>query len=261
MIPVNYIQEWSNIVPWQDSYQVEQDLVISKTLIQIFADPFLRDRLAFRGGTALHKLFLKQPARYSEDIDLVQIEGGPIGEILDRLRAILTDFEKVNVERSDITSSMIFRYESEAQPKVRRKLKVEINSREHFTVLGYHSIDYSIDSMWFKGSTSIPTFFLEEMLSTKLRALYQRRKGRDLFDLYAVFTEHKIDVKKVIAGFHEYLKKEDNKITSANFIANLNEKMTDDNFLGDIEALIRPEIEYDSQRAYQLIKTEILDKI
>jgi len=150
MVPANYIQEWSNIAPWQDSYQVEQDLVISKTLIQIFADPFLRDRLAFRGGTALHKLFLKQPARYSEDIDLVQIEGGPIGEILDRLRAILTDFEKVNVQRSDITSTMILRYESEAEPKVRRKLKVEINSREHFTVLGYHSIDYSLDSMWFK---------------------------------------------------------------------------------------------------------------
>jgi hypothetical protein len=50
MIPANYIQEWSNIAPRQDSYQVEQDLVISKTLIQIFADPFLRDRLAFRGG-------------------------------------------------------------------------------------------------------------------------------------------------------------------------------------------------------------------
>ncbi|MGH2469017.1 MAG: nucleotidyl transferase AbiEii/AbiGii toxin family protein [Chloroflexota bacterium] len=38
-------------------------------------------------------------------------------------------------------------------------------------------------SPWFTGSADVPTFALEELLGTKLRALYQRRKGRDLFDL------------------------------------------------------------------------------
>jgi predicted nucleotidyltransferase component of viral defense system len=261
MIPSNYIQEWSHVVPWQDSYQIEQDLVISKALVEIFADPFLHTNLAFRGGTALHKLFLKQPARYSEDIDLVQVTGGPIGEILDRLRAKLTWFEKINVERSDITSTIIFRYESETEPKVRRKLKVEINAREHFTLLGYNKINYVLDSSWYKGTASIPTFYLEELMSTKLRALYQRRKGRDMFDLYSALTETKIDVKKVIEGFHEYMAQEQKKISSSVFIKNMDEKMQDTNFLGDIEALIRPEIKYESQRAYQLIKAELLEKI
>ncbi len=261
MIPANYIQEWSHTAPWQDSYQIEQDLVISRALVEIFSDPFLKENLAFRGGTALHKLFLQQPLRYSEDIDLVQVTGGPIGDILDRLRTILVWFEKINVERSDITSTMLFRYESEAEPKVRRKLKVEINAREHFAFLGYNILPYTVASSWYNGSSQIPTFFLEEMLSTKLRALYQRRKGRDLFDLYCVLAQHKVDAAKVITGFHAYLKREDNKVTSANFMQNLDEKMNDPNFLGDIEAIIRPEVKYNVEEAYKLVKTKFIEKI
>lgn len=78
MIPKSYITEWRNFVPWQTNEQVEQDLVICRALIEIFSDDFLRERLAFRGGTALHKLYLEPQPRYSEDIDLVQISSEPI---------------------------------------------------------------------------------------------------------------------------------------------------------------------------------------
>ena len=37
----------------------------------MYSDPVLADALAFRGGTALYKLYLTPPARYSEDIGLV----------------------------------------------------------------------------------------------------------------------------------------------------------------------------------------------
>jgi len=78
MIPINDIRAWSNIVPWVNDEQIEQDLVISRSLIEIFSDEYLASQLAFRGGTAIHKLFLQPQPRYSEDIDLVQKEGGPI---------------------------------------------------------------------------------------------------------------------------------------------------------------------------------------
>ena len=156
---------------------------------------------------------------------------------------------------------MVFRYESEAVPKVIRKLKVEINAREHFTLLGHHYINYAVNSGWFKGSTQIPTFFLEEMLATKLRALYQRRKGRDLFDLYTVMNEQEINLLNVVDMMHEYLRREGTKITSADFIANLDEKMKDPNFLGDTEALLRPEINFNSKKAWQIIKRQIFENI
>lgn len=85
MIPRRYIEEWKEIAPWPENSQVEQDLVISRALVEIFSDSFLKKHLAFRGGTALHKLYLGPPTRYSEDIDLVQIKEGPIKPILERL--------------------------------------------------------------------------------------------------------------------------------------------------------------------------------
>ena len=65
-------------MPWADDAQVEQDLVLSRAVIELFGDDGLANTLALRGGTALYKLFLERPYRYSEDIDLVQIETGPI---------------------------------------------------------------------------------------------------------------------------------------------------------------------------------------
>jgi hypothetical protein len=55
MIPMMNLVAWSNVVPWADMRQVEQDLIISRAIVEIFSDPFLRDELRFRGGTALHK--------------------------------------------------------------------------------------------------------------------------------------------------------------------------------------------------------------
>ena len=89
MIPRDYITEWRSEAPWVEDYQVEQDLVISKALIDIFSHPLLGRTLAFRGGTALYKLFIRPPARYSEDIDLVQIEAASAGPIMDALHEVL----------------------------------------------------------------------------------------------------------------------------------------------------------------------------
>ena len=86
MIPQSYITAWRKHAPWQEDYQVEQDLIIHRSLVALFADKFIRERLAFRGGTALHKLFLTPSVRYSEDIDLVQVKAEPFGPIIDKIR-------------------------------------------------------------------------------------------------------------------------------------------------------------------------------
>ena len=82
MIPQYSIQEWHAQVPWNTDAMVEQDLIICRALTSIFSDEFLASQLAFRGGTALHKLYLQPQPRYSEDIDLVQITPGPIKPIM-----------------------------------------------------------------------------------------------------------------------------------------------------------------------------------
>lgn len=102
MIPEIAITQWRNIVPWTDAKQVEQDLIICRALIAIFSDDYLAERLAFRGGTALHKLYLSPQPRYSEDIDLVQIKAEPIKPTIDRLRDVLSFLGEPKVKQKRI---------------------------------------------------------------------------------------------------------------------------------------------------------------
>lgn len=236
MIPRRYIEEWREFAPWPENGQIEQDLVIERALIEIFSDPFLNENLAFRGGTALHKLFLKPQARYSEDIDLVQIKTGPIKPILVRLRECLAFLgTKRSITTSIHNNTVEYRFETEIQPVIRMRLKIEINCREHFTVLGLQQIPFKVQNGWFSGECMINTYHIEELLGTKLRALYQRRKGRDLFDLDFALTKLDINVAKLIQCYREYINFSDGASpTSKMFAANMVEKMSDDEFRNDI---------------------------
>lgn len=89
MIPLDYITAWRVNAPWPQLSQIEQDLIICRALVELYTHPVVANNLAFRGGTALFKLHLL-PARYSEDIDLVQMQAGPIGPIIDAVQ------EKIN---------------------------------------------------------------------------------------------------------------------------------------------------------------------
>src|SRR5262245_66595267 len=89
MIPQDYITAWNNVVPWASQRQVEQDLIISRALVGIFSDAFLRGELRFRGGAALNKLHFHEPLRYSEDIDLVRTTAAPPGTVPVGVPAVL----------------------------------------------------------------------------------------------------------------------------------------------------------------------------
>ena len=263
MIPRRYIEEWKEFAPWPENSQVEQDLVIERALVEIFSDRFLNENLAFRGGTALHKLFLKPQARYSEDIDLVQIKTGPIKPILVRLRECLVFLgTKRNITTSIHNNTVEYRFETEIAPIIKMRLKIEINCREHFTVLGLQQVPFKVQNGWFNGECMINTYYIEELLGTKLRALYQRRKGRDLFDLDFALTKLDIDISKLIQCYKEYINFSDGASpTSKMFVANMLEKMSDDEFRNDIFTILRPEIEYDNDLAYKKISEVIISVI
>lgn len=262
MLPRRYIEEWKEFAPWPEDAQVEQDLVIEKALLELFSNPFLQERLAFRGGTALHKIFLKPQVRYSEDIDLVQIKGEPIKDTLTAVRKQLNFLGKPVVKQKANNNTLVYRFESEVPPIINLRLKIEINCREHFTVLGYKEIEYDIENTWARGSCKLITFEVEEMLATKLRALYQRTKGRDLFDLYHALTNLDLDTVSLIKCYKKHMAfSVDRPPTQKQFLLNMDNKLQDPDFEGDIYALLRPGVEYDQARAYELIKTELIERI
>ena len=263
MIPLRYIEEWKEHAPWQNYAQIEQDLVISRTLVEIFWDDFLRNSLAFRGGTALHKLYLSPQVRYSEDIDLVQINAEPINPILKRIREKLTFLgTKRTVKQHIHNNTIVYRFDTETLPVINMRLKIEINTREHFNVLGYKKIPFSVENTWFSGSCNLTGYELEELLGTKLRALYQRRKGRDLFDLYWALQHQNVDLNKVIECYKSYMKFSVEKPpTQKQFLMNMEEKILDKEFTDDIYVILRNDIEYNNLLAYDLIRESLIDKI
>jgi predicted nucleotidyltransferase component of viral defense system len=263
MIARRYIEEWKEFAPWPDDAQVEQDLVIERALAELFSDEMIRKNLAFRGGTALHKLFLKPQVRYSEDIDLVQISKGPINPILKQIREKLTFLgSKRTVKQKANNNTVVYSFNTEIEPVIKMKLKIEINCREHFSVLGFKEIEHKVENSWFKSTNPIVSYELEELLGTKLRALYQRRKGRDLFDLYWAYQNVKIDSKKLLKCYKEYMKVSVKQPPSQKiFLENMEEKMLDKEFTDDIHVILRPGIEYDNQKAYEFIKKELLEKL
>ena len=262
MIPKAYITEWRNFLPWRSNEQIEQDLVICRALVEIFSDDYLREHLAFRGGTALHKLYLSPQPRYSEDIDLVQIKPEPIKETIMRIQEKLEFLGKASTFQKQANNTLKFRFESEFAPVQPLRLKVEINCREHFTSLGMIEQEFAVESAWFKGACQIKTYKLEELLGTKLRALYQRRKGRDLYDIYKAFQQVELDTAKIIETYRKYMKfSVEYPPSRKQFLQNMEAKMLDAEFLGDTVALLRPTEEFDPAKAYELIKTELIEKI
>ena len=262
MIPEYAITAWRNIVPWSASEQVEQDLVICRALTEIYKDEYLSSHLAFRGGTALHKLYLSPQPRYSEDIDLVQIEPEPIKATIDKIRDVLAFLGEPKVKQKKHNNTLIFRFDSETIPVVPIRLKVEINCKEHFNVFGLNKMDFSVQNQWYTGSCQVNTYPLDELIGTKLRALYQRRKGRDLFDLYKAISTGSLNTDKVLECYHKYMEfVVDNPPSQKEFIQNMEIKMQDDEFLGDTELLLRPDEKFNPQEAYEIIKKELIEKL
>jgi predicted nucleotidyltransferase component of viral defense system len=77
------------------------------------------------------------------------------------------------------------------------RLKIEINNREHFALDGWQKYPFSISSGWHWGAADITTFTLEKLPATKLRALYQRKNGWDLFDFWRVLSTFNVDPQRI----------------------------------------------------------------
>ena len=263
MIPRPFIAKWQRHAPWKEFAQVEQDLIISRTLVEIFSDEFLRENLAFRGGTALHKLYLNPAARYSEDIDLVQIKPGPIKPIMERIGEVVTFFEeKRTTQVRGHGAKALYRFTSEYE-EIRLRLKLEINCKEHFNILDWVDFPFEVESEWFSGKADIRTYNINELLGTKLRALYQRSKGRDLFDLDYSRRNIDLNFEQIINCFKEYTSFATDKKppSKKEFLINIEDKENSVEFIGDMEALLRPEIKYNQNEAFNWLKNDLIDNL
>ncbi len=118
------------------------------------------------------------------------------------------------------------------------RLGIEINTREHFSVLGFQTRVFTVASPWFTGSADLVTYHPDELYATKLRALYQREKGRDLFDLAIGLERQLLDPDA----------------------DNLKAKIKHPAFRGDIVPLLAPGTAYDPDVAYGRVVRGLIDR-
>lgn len=263
MIPENYIISWQQDAPWKDYSQIEQDLLISRALIEIFSDDWLSQKLLFRGGTALYKLYFKEPVRYSEDLDFVMTAKGPVGDILDAVRKKLDlIFEQDPVRLTKKKSAVLkYRFISEFPPHSPRLIKIEMNYSEIKPVLNPVKKEYSVDNPWFRSKADICTYEFDELMATKLRALFQRKKGRDLFDLWMAIERGLADPNRVIECFNKYTEYLQSPISRARFEKNLSLKVLDQDFRADITPLLRSGQNYDIDTAIIILHKNFISKL
>jgi predicted nucleotidyltransferase component of viral defense system len=269
MIPAMNIVAWSQKAPWPEDRQVEQDLIISRALVEIFKDDYLKKELRFRGGTALNKLHFPSAYRYSEDIDLTRTTEGPVGPILDHLRAVLEPWMgRAHYDLGEIGPRLTFTIKPEdenaSQPI---RVKVEIATRERIAYDGAKSFPFEVKNPWFNDKADIASFSREEILATKLRALLQRDKGRDLVDLAkAVALFDGLDAARIVELFGKYLGASGQAISRAEAEERMWAKLEDPSFLADLRPLLAADDAEDfdaeaERAAFVTVFTEFVKRI
>jgi len=157
--------------------------------------------------------------------------------------------------------SLYYRFQTTFAPVSTMRLKIEINTREHFSFLDVAKQRFTVDNPWFKGTTDLPVYQLDELLGTKMRALYQRKKGRDLYDLSMALRSKSVDSDRVIKCFRHYMKHDRLAVSRAEYEANLAAKLQSKVFLGDIQLLIRADSEYNPIAAADIVQSELIAKL
>lgn len=256
MIPLPAITAWSTTHPWPTPDQVEQDLLLARAICAIATDPYLGDELTFRGGTALHKLHLDHSYRYSEDLDYVRSTGGGVGRVLDALKDVGRALGFTVKSTLGEHPKVFWRTASEAGNPLR--IKIEINTHERSPAMPVAHVRHQVASSWWDGEADIRTFQIEELIATKIRALFQRSKGRDLYDIWLALTVAEVDPERVVAAFAPY---RPDGYTSARAVTNLEAKLAERNFRGDLDLLAIESGSYDIDAAAALVVGRLISLV
>jgi predicted nucleotidyltransferase component of viral defense system len=276
MIPITRqdILAHQQVVPWAAQYQVEQDLLLCRAMVALFDDKFLSNQIAMRGGTLLHKVHLAPASRYSEDIDLVVVGSRPEQHIRWAIRRVLTDV--LGRPRTSVWGTLKLALRNSVKPsRVLRmtysipsiidngrtlNIVVEGNVTERKPHLAVVEMPFNFPFRDKTVQTRIKGYDIHEMLGTKMRAMFQRKRGRDLFDLYWALTKSakKVKPSAIIESFQHYMKMEGTKAGRAEFIGILESHLKDRGFCSDMEPLLRNGIDYDPQAAGIYIKNNLL---
>jgi hypothetical protein len=140
-------------------------------------------------------------------------------------------------------------------------IKIEANVTERTPHRAIQEIPFAFPFQGKSIETRLNGYDLHEMLGTKLRALFQREAGRDLFDLFWALTKSSppADPAAIIESFLFYVRQEGVVPGRAGFIDLLQARLKNRGFCADMEPLLRAGIVYDPQEAGRYVQAHLLN--
>ncbi len=250
------IRNWADERAIPDLTLAELDYRLTYALGAIYTDPFLAARLCLKGGTVLNKLCFPTLSRLSVDLDFNAV--GPKAQVLAERSRVITQLATLFAEQNaGYTVTHDFRYEqtnivahyAPLSGGPRQRLKLEISTVERVPILGRTARPLILPD---GASVSIATYHLEELTATKIRALYARRKGRDIYDLWRIASLDLDEraVRKLTLYYFYHAKMMFHYPT---FLANVEEKLRHHGFGDDVRGLIRVGQEFDWSEACRAV--------
>lgn len=189
---------------------IEQDYVITWILLGISSSG-LRHSLAFKGGTALRKIYFPQ-YRYSQDLDFTIVQELDDAILIGSLNAVLDDLEKsvafvfnLDEERIERRADSITMYIDFVGPLQgllgSRDIKVDFTLREQLVAPLEERPVIALYSDCENLTRTLGAYSLEEILIEKLCALIGRTEPRDLFDTNFLLHLGNLDYQIIPEGF------------------------------------------------------------
>lgn len=159
---------------------------------KIVYDSPLRDKLVFKGGTALHHCYLNQ-MRFSEDLDFTSLDRNIR---LEDVRKIFKPYGFLEVKKEYVSDATIklerLAYNGPlGQPN---SLKMEIDFIQN-VILPAKDLEYK--NVW-KVGAKVKAMDIREIVAEKLRAASDRARYRDFYDLFQILKNYKINLKEVL---------------------------------------------------------------
>lgn len=169
----------------------EKDYVLVLALKHI-AESRLGNTLIFKGGTAIHHCYLDQH-RFSEDLDF---SSNKKSLSLDEVKNIFAGSDYLSVKKEYLSSATIkiekLQYTGPlGQPN---SLKVEIDFFQNVILPPQITI---YKNVWGINCT-VRVMDMREIAAEKIRAMSDRARYRDFFDLFLLLEKYQLDLSEII---------------------------------------------------------------
>jgi len=169
----------------------EKDYLLA-IISKMIYDSKLRNRLVFKGGTAIHHCHLPQ-SRFSEDLDFTSLDKSMT---LEEVKAIFEPFNFLEVKKDYVSKATIKieRLKYTGPLGLPNSLKVEIDFIQN-VCLPAKTVAYK--NAW-NIKTKVKVMDIREICAEKIRAASDRARFRDFYDLVMLFNSIKFDLKEIV---------------------------------------------------------------